>query len=142
MSEELKNIEKDFILDEDMEHRNLKSLVTRTMKLCKTDKVGTVIIDANILLDMIIPQRIMCVLTARRLANQLQGKVGSEVTIMEDVGYKELACMIHENPAVVAARLKELKDKKQVLQISRGIYRIAPYAIESFLKQMEDEKND
>ncbi|MBU0471131.1 MAG: hypothetical protein KKF65_00775 [Nanoarchaeota archaeon] len=137
MDEELENLEKSFILDEDMEHENIKELIARTLKFCKIDKNGFVIIDQKTLSKLRIQDKVILVLVARHLASKLQEKLGRDVTIKEEVSSQELAHMLKEKQLVVNARMKELKDKKQALPVTRGTYKIAPYGISPFLKSLE-----
>lgn len=143
MSEELENLEKSFILDEDMEHENIKELIEKALKYCKIDKNGFVIIDQKTLSSLRIQDKVTLVLIARHLASKLQEKLGREVSIKEEVSAQDLASMLKEKQLVINARMKELKDKKQVIPVSRGTYKIAPYGISPFLKTLEKgEKNE
>jgi len=137
MNEELENLEKSFILDEDMEHENIKDLVQRVQNFCKIDKNGFVLIDGKTLSKLKIRDKVMLVLTTRHLANRLQQKLDRDITIKEEVTSQELAEMLKEKQLVINARLKELKDKKQVLPVVRGTYKVAPYRIPLFLKTLE-----
>ena len=87
-----------------------------------------------------IPQKIMLALSARYLANKLQQKLGRESSIMEISNAKELADMLKEKEAVIAARLKDLKDAKKVISPNRGVFKIAPYAIKDFIAELEGAK--
>lgn len=138
MTKELEDLEKQFILNEDMEHEDIKDLISRILKFCKIDNKGFVIIQKS---GLIIPQKIMLVLSARYLANKLQEKLGRENNISGQVAAKELSSMLKEKDPVVIARLKDLKDAKKVLSSERGIYKIAPYAIKNFLNELEGAKN-
>jgi len=143
MTDELENLEKSFILDEDMEHENIKELIERTLRFCKIDKNGFVIIDQKTLSKLRIQDKVILVLVARHLAGKLQQKLGRETTIKEEVSSQELADILREKQLVINARMKELKDKKQVLPVARGTYKIAPYGISPFLKKLESgEKNE
>ena len=138
MTKELEDLEKQFILNEDMEHEDLKDLISRILQFCKIDNKGFVVIQKA---GLIIPHKIMLVLSARYLANKLQGKLGRENNISEKVAAKELSYILKEKDPVIFARLKDLKDAKKVLTSERGIYKIAPYAIKDFLKELEGTKN-
>ena len=139
MNEELEDLEKQFILNEDMEHEDIKNLISRILKFCKIDSKGFVVIQKS---DLTIPQKIMLVLSAKYLANRLQQKLGRESPISEISRTKELARMLREKDAVIAARLKDLKDAKKIISPDRGTFKVAPYAIESFLKELEGVKNE
>lgn len=139
MTKELEDLEKEFILNEDMEHDNIRALVGRILKFCKIDSKGFVISHKT---SLKIPDKILLVLSARYLANKLQQSIGRENSISEEISAKELSNMIREKDAVVIARLKDLKDANKVLSSERGIYKVAPYAIEPFLKELEGVKNE
>jgi len=138
MTKDLEDLEKRFILNEDMEHEDIKTLITRILNFCKIDNKGFVIIHDK---QLRILDRIFLVLSARYLANKLQTKLGKEVSIQETINAKELANMLKEKDAVIIARLKDLKDEKKIIPQDRGIYKVAPYAINDFLNQLEGAKN-
>jgi hypothetical protein len=138
MTKDLEDLEKQFILNEDMEHEDIKDLVKQILKFCKIDNKGFVIIQK---FPLIIPQKLMLVLSARYLANKLQYSIGKESTISETSNAKELASMLKEKEAVISARLKDLKDAKKIISTDRGVFKIAPYAIKDFLAELEDTKN-
>lgn len=143
MNEDLENLEKSFILDENVEYENIKELIEKVLKYCKIDKKGYVIIDQKTLSSLRIQDKVTLVLIARHLAFKLQQKLGREISIKEEVSTRDLASMLNEKQSVINARIKELKDKKQVVRVSRGIYKIAPYSISPFLKILEKgEKNE
>lgn len=137
MTKELEELEKQFILNEDMEHEDIKNLISRALKLCKIDNKGFVVMHQS---GLTIPQKIMLALSARYLANKLQQKLGRESSIMEISNAKELADMLKEKEAVIAARLKDLKDAKKVISPNRGVFKIAPYAIKDFIAELEGAK--
>jgi hypothetical protein len=137
MIKELEDLEKQFILNEDMEHEDIKGYITRLIKFCKIDNKGFVIIQSSKLRTV---DKLLIILSARYLANKLQQKLGKESTIAETVTIKDLANMIKEKDAVIIARLKELKDSKKIVPRGRGIYQIAPYAINDFLNELEGVK--
>lgn len=138
MTEELQDLEKQFIMDDDMEHNDIKKLIEQVLHFCRIDNNGFVIIQKT---NLIMPQKILLVLTARHLANKLQEKLGREKVISEIVTATELSNMLKEKNAVILARLKELKDAKKVISADRGIYKIAPYIINDFLVELEGIKN-
>ncbi len=135
MTKDLEELEARFILKEDVEHEDIKTLVDRVMKFCKIDSNGYVLISAKG--KTTISDRILLVLTARYLANRLQHKLGKKTTIVQEGTNKELAKMLGEKESVIKARIKELKDEKKVIPVKKGVYRIAPYAIEGFLTKLE-----
>jgi vancomycin resistance protein YoaR len=137
---ELEDLEKQFILNEDMEDEDIKDLISRILKFCKIDNKGFVVIQKS---SLIMPQKIMLVLSARYLANKLQQKLGREnINIYEVVTAHELSSMLKEKDTVIIARLKDLKDAKKVISSERGVYKIAPYAIKDFLTDLEGGKNE
>lgn len=139
MTQELENLEKQFILNEDMEHEDIKDLINRILTFCKIDNKGFVVIQIS---GLSIPQKIMLTLTARYLANKLQQKLNRDSSIAENSNAKELASMLREKEAVIAARLKELKDSKKIISPDRGIFKIAPYAIKEFLTTLDGAKHE
>lgn len=138
MNKEFEDLEKEFILNEDLEHENIKDLISRILKLCKIDTRGFVDIQKP---GLTILQKIQLTLSARYLANKLQQKLGRESSIEEICKTKELTGMLKEKETVVTARLKELKDAKKVISPSRGVFKIAPYKIKDFLTELEGAEN-
>lgn len=141
MEKSLEDLEKAFILDEDMEHKDINNLISRMLNFCQVDKNGFVKMDDKIK-KIKIPDKVLLILCARHLANKLQQKLGKEATIKEEMASQEIADMLREKQLVINARLKDLKDNKQVIAVERGTYKIAPYAISDFLKYLESIKND
>ncbi len=133
MPEELEELEKSFIVREDIERKELKSLIEKISTLCKIDANGNVIIQRK---GLKIADKILLVTIARFLGNRLQKKLGKEVTIDENVNSKELVTMLREKDAVISARLKDLKDARKIVFVARGTYRAAPYAIDEFLEDL------
>lgn len=136
MTSEFEDLARQFILNEDLEDKDIKDLVTRILKFCKIDSKGFVIIHDTKLRTY---DKIHLVLCAKYLANRLQLKSGKEVTIQESAHIKEITNILRENDAVVAARLKDLKDAKKVLPQDKGVYKAAPYAINDFIIKLELE---
>ena len=140
MTEQLENLEKEFIIDEDMEQEDIQQLISRIIKFCKIDKNGYVVIyDKNLkLID-----KILLILSARYLGNRLQQKLNRDITINDQVNNKEISNMLREKDIVVNARLKDLKDERKVIPIRRGIYKIAPHVIDQVLSALEERvKNE
>lgn len=142
MDKSLEDLEKSFILDADMEHEDIKNLINRIQSFCQVDKNGFVKIDDKIAKKLNILDRVLLVLTARHLANKLQLKLGKEATIKEEMISQEVAEILKEKQLVINARLKDLKDDKQIVSIERGTYKVAPYSILNFLNKLEGLKND
>ena len=142
MEEDLKELEKSFILDTDMKHENIKELIIRVQKHCQIDKTGSVRIDDKTAKKMTILDKVMLIMITRHLASELQKRLGSENTIKEEITSKELAEMLKEKQDVLNARLKDLKDKKQILSVAKGTYRVAPYAITPFLDSLGGDSNE
>jgi len=133
--ENLENLEKEFIIDGDMEQEDIQQLISRILKFCKIDKNGYVMIyDKNLkLID-----RILLILSARYLGNRLQQKLNREITINDQVSNREISNMLREKDLVVNARLKDLKDERKVIPVKRGVYKIAPHIIDQFLSELEE----
>lgn len=134
----LEELERQFILEEDMEHEDINNLISRMLKFCKIDKKGYVIIYNK---KLIIRDKILLVLSARYLANKLQEKLGKEITIMASINAKELAKMLREKENAIRARFKDLKEEGKIVTLKRGVYKITPHSIEDFLKILEDEES-
>lgn len=139
MIQDLENLEKQFILNEDIEHEDIKDLIGRISKFCKIDNKGFVVIQGK---KLKLLDKILLILSARYLANKLQHKLGKEVTIPENVSAKELSNMIKEKNTVILARLKDLKDGKKIISQGWGVYKVASYAINDFLMELEGAKNE
>lgn len=137
MAKELENLEKEFILNEDMEHDDIKDLISRILEFCKIDNNGFVVIRRP---GLTMQQRIMLLLSARYLANKLQQKLNRDSPINESCTTMEIANMLKEKDTVVRVRVKELKDAKKVLSPKRGVFKIAPFEIEDFLTDLEGGK--
>ncbi|MFA6462012.1 MAG: hypothetical protein WCV90_07140 [Candidatus Woesearchaeota archaeon] len=136
MNKELEDLEKQFILDGDMENEDLKTLIEKLLFFCKIDKNGYVIVDNGSTKKLTTPNGILLVLSARYLASKLQQKLGKESSIKEEVETQEIAQMLKEKPAIVTARLKDLKDQKLVVPVERGTFKIASYAIADLLNKL------
>ena len=134
MTKDLEELEKEFILSEDMEREDLEELISRILDMCKIDKNGFVVIRKP---SLTIPQRILLVLSARYLANKLQQKLDREMPIDETCKTMDIANMLKEKDTVIRVRLKELKDAKKVISPERGVFKIAPYEIKDFLTELE-----
>ncbi|MHA2135740.1 MAG: hypothetical protein ACW99J_17935 [Candidatus Thorarchaeota archaeon] len=139
MSKDFEELEKQFILTEDMEQEDLKNLIRRIQKLCKIDNNGYVIIRKTNLSNV---QQILLVLSARYLGNRLQLKLNRDITIFEICKIKELSEMLKVKDAVITARLKELKDKKKVISPDRGEFKIPPYEIKDLLEELEGQRTE
>jgi len=141
MTEHLEELERSFIMDQSAEHNDLPGLIRQLQVFCKIDRNGHVLIEDNAK-KLAIRDRIMLVLSARHLASRLQEKLKKDITIPEEVHSSIIANILKENPAVVAARLKDLKDEHNVIAIKRGTYKIAPYKIQAFLAAVGGNQND
>lgn len=138
MNETLNDLAKSFILDEDRQQQDIEQSIKEIMKFCKIDKNGHVIIDGNVSKKLNLHNKVMLTLSARYLGSKLQEKTGQEVTIKGELSYKDLAEMLKEKPAVIAARLTELKDQKKVKSTSRGVFSIAAYSIPELLNNLKE----
>jgi len=134
---EFKSLEKEFILDEDIEHKELDTLIRRMLKFCKVDKKGFVIIpNAK---KLIVLDRILLVLGARNLANKLQIVIGQESTIKKEVTIDELENILKEKREVILARIKDLRDNGSIETPEKGVYTAAIHAVKSLLEKIENE---
>ena len=135
MAENLEDLEKKFILNEDMEHEDIGSLTNRILRFCKVDNKGFVIIEK---MNLKIADKVMLVLSARYLANRLQQKLGKEPTISEVSNAGEIAKILREKETIIAARLNDLKIAKKIISPKRGIFKVASYEVEKFIKGIEE----
>ncbi len=140
MAENFKELEKHFIVEDDIEHETIKQLISQILNFCKVDKNGYVIIFNKNFKKI---DKILLILSARYLGNRLQQELGKEVTIQEEVTNIEIANILKEKQTIVSARLKDLKDDRKVFSVRRGVYKVAPYVIAKFLNKLEEEtKNE
>jgi len=139
MTDDLLELEKQFIIEEDLEIETIKQLIQRIIKFARIDKRGFVAIQVK---DIPIPQKLMLVFSSRFLANRLQQKIGKESFIKDELCVKELSDMLRVKEAVISARLKELKDDNKIIPTSKGCYKVNPSQIESFLKILEVKTNE
>lgn len=137
MEKDLEELEKEFILNEDIEQEDLRVLISRILKFCRIDNKGFVIIYGK---QLRIVDKIFLVLSARHLANKIQIKNGKEPTISENVGADELEDILREKRAVIFARLKDLKYRGYIIPQGKGVYKAFPHTINKFLTELE--KND
>lgn len=135
----LEDLEKQFILKEDMEYEDIKELVSRLVKFCQIDDKGFVVIKEP---NLIIPKKIMLILSARYLANKIQQKLGRENIISEEVTAKELSDMLRKKDSVIIARIKDLKDDKKIVSTQRGIYKVTSYSVKDFIVKLEGSENE
>lgn len=132
--EELEKIEKEFIVEDDLEYEKIKQLASRILNFCKIDKNGYVIIFRKNLKTV---DKILLIFCARCLGNKLQQKLGREITIREEVSNREIANILKEKENVVSARINELRKDKKIICVKRGIHKVAPHIIEEFLTKLE-----
>ncbi len=141
MDEELKNLEKEFILDQNAKEADVKALIRRILAFWKIDQNGHVVIDVSKAKKLITLQKVMLILSARYLANRLQSQLGSDAPVPEQATIHDVADILREQQKIVGARISDLNKQKKILVVSRGIYKVAPYAVEPFLREIEDSKN-
>jgi len=134
MNTDIERLGAQFIVNEDMEAESVQRLVERMLNFCKVDGKGFVMIKSK---KMKITDKLMLVLSARYLANRIQVLTGKEASISENIEAKELGRMIGEDHATVLARLKDLKDKNKAIALGKGVYKVAPHEIDSFLGSLE-----
>ncbi len=140
MTGSLEDLEKKFILDEDAGLKNIEGAINRISAVCRLDKTGGVtFMSLSMQKKLTVSERTAAILAARYLASQLQKKLGKEVSISEVVKSSEIANMLREQKNIIDARLKELKDSKKAILVSKGAYKVAPYSIDDILDSIEQK---
>jgi hypothetical protein len=126
----MENLKERFIVSEKIDEKRIKEFVERLLPFCKVTKSGGIIIENPRLTTL---EKVKVALIARFLANSLDSEISPEVNGEE----LSNSLMIPKNQ--VLARLKELKDEKFAFRVSKGVYRVNPFKIEDFLKELENK---
>ncbi len=116
-----------FLVSSDLSEAQMHSLLELAVNHCAVDAAGNVEIKDRTLKAK---DKLMLVLSARRIAHALEDSIISEVTITE---LSQNAGVAEEQ---VRARASELIKERQVEMISRGVYRALLHRIEPFLRQL------
>jgi len=124
----MEELKKKFIVEERLEERILSKYVERILPFCKISRDGGIIIENSRIITL---EKIKLSLAARFLANYLENNIPAEISIAE------ISSSLSIPKDQVAARLKELKDTKFALSVSKGVYRVNPLQIGRFLNEME-----
>jgi hypothetical protein len=125
-----------FIVKESLEKKDVERHIERLLAFCQIDSQGHVRIKDHVEKNLTIQQKILCILSARFLGNQLQSLLGKDVTIRPEANADELVKMTGEKKAVIQARAKELKDHGQI-KADTGQYSIEPHAIGDLIQILE-----
>ena len=126
---ELDELKKQFLVDKDKYHEEkLPELIKRALVFCKVDKTGAVFFEKGVSTNS---DKIRLVLLGRFLANKLDKAIPLIVSL------EELSRFIGADRKVVAARIKELIDQKNIKREKKGRYSIYPYQLESVLDNLE-----
>jgi len=137
-TDELENLERDFIVGDDMEKDTYIRLIKRVIKYAKVDRAGYVLLSQDIKFP--IKNRVMIILVVRYLASKLQEILSKENTINQYVSVDELSRMSGAKKSVIMARAKDLKDDRKLESSkNKGGYRVFQHSIESFLDQLDKE---
>lgn len=126
----MEKIKEKFIVPENIDEKRIEEFITRLLPFCKVTKSGAVIIEKSELTNV---EKIEISLLARYLANRVDSGISAEVN------GEELSNSLIISKEQVLARLKDLKDKKFVFRISKGIYKVNPLKIDSYLKSLENK---
>jgi len=126
----MENLKEKFIVSEKIDEKRIKEFVERLLFFCKVTKSGGVIIGKAELTTI---EKIETALAARFLANSLDSEISSEVS------GEELSNSLMIPKDQVLARLKELKDEKFALRVSKGMYKVNPFKIDDLLKSLENK---
>jgi len=116
-----------FISKEEFEKELLPSYIEKILKFCKIDIDGTVLFGK---IKITSSDKIKIILIARFLANKLDSKVNNIV------GLNEIVAITGVQKNIVAARLKELLDRKIIYRESTGNYSIYPHQINNILETL------
>lgn len=134
----LEKIESDFIMSEGAELENVENWIERISKFSKVDMGGYVLMkDKDLEKKLSIKDKILLIVATRFLANKLQEELNKEPTISQFVNANEIANMLKVKATVISARLKDLKDERNIISKKAGIFSMAPYYLESFLSKLE-----
>lgn len=125
----MENLKEKFIVNERIDEKRIKEFVERMLPFCKVTKSGGIVIENPKLTTV---EKIKVALAARFLANTLDSEISPEVNGDE----LSNSLMIPKNQ--VLARLKELKDQKFAFRVSKGVYKVNPFKIDEFLKDLEN----
>jgi len=111
------------------EEEEFKRLVPKVKKIVKIKKDGGPVIVCN---KRILSQseQIMCCLIGKFFAKRLG------LTETDSMTNKELSQSLKIKERTIAARLKDLRDKDLVEQVTRGEHRISTVNLESFLDKV------
>ncbi len=137
----MEELEEGFIRDESLEKEEVKELIQRIRNFAEVDNDGYVRIKEKIN-HINLRKKAMLVLSSRYLANRLQTLLDREEKISGEVKSSEIADMLNKDNAVINARMKELKDDNKVENTSRGVYKVRPKAIDSFIEKLEGEVDE
>ena len=125
--EELK---RKFILDDAGIKDSLEEVVNTALVYCAVDATGRVHLRQH---DLPGKKRVKIVLSAKTIANQLDGSLSAEITVSE----LSKATGLAENQA--RARAAEAVDEGFAEAPERGSYRANPFRVAQFLKGLAGE---
>jgi len=126
----MENLRDKFIVNEEINQKQILSFIERSLSFCRVTKTGGVIIDEGKLTNL---EKIKLSLVARFLANKLDPSISAEVNSEELSGY----LMISKDQVV--ARLKNLKDERFATRTGKGVYAVNPFRIGEFLASVENK---
>jgi len=126
----MEDLKAKFIISENIDEKRIEDFVIRLSQFCKVSKSGGIIIERAELTNI---EKIKVSLVARYLANRLDSEISPEVNS------EELSNSLMISKDQVLARLKEFRDEKFAFRVTKGIYKVNPLQIESFLSSLENK---
>jgi hypothetical protein len=126
---DMATIKERFIVSDEIEQKILEKFIERLLAFCKVTESGRVIVERT---DITNENKIRLAIVARYLASRIETQISPRITS------KELSDYLLMPQNQVNSRLKELKDKKIINFVERGVYEADPTKIESFIKELEN----
>jgi hypothetical protein len=130
MAENMEELRKKFIVEEQLDEKKLSEFIERTLRFGRVSLDGGIIIDKE---NMSTKDQIGLALVMRFLANRLEKVISAEVNV------KDLAQYLGIPEDQVAARLADLKEDKIAIRIDKGVYKANSLQIKKFLDDLENK---
>jgi len=129
----IESLKKRFIVNrKEYEKERLPEYIEKILKFCKIDEDGIVHFENDKLNNT---EKIKLVLLARFIANKLNGKIKTTVSL------NEIAKSTSLESKRVSARLKEILDGNIASRLSKNSYSIYPYKIDEILDKLINKYN-
>jgi hypothetical protein len=127
---DIADLKKKFIVSESEVGKDLAQLVEKALEFCVVDNTGRVHLKGSGLPAKI---RIKLILSARRIASQLDGSFSPELTI------EEIALAAGMPGNQVRARLGEIVTERFAEASGRGAYKANAFRISAFLDELRGD---